>query len=919
MNESKVDDLDKLNISKRKSWFEKGKSFGYISSYFEEAKKEIRIASGFFTMRGWGLLRKFTKNKQVYLLVGLDDPGEDRARKALIDEIMRDLRTGLDRERRQTVFDLVEKMKAGRFHLVDARATDHHAKLYIVDCTVAIITSSNLTESGLKKRIEDGNIMDDKSEVVKLAKEFDDYFAQAVDITRELLEALQRWLLLVRPWDIYLKTMLALEDLQPIKVNYKKQPVSYQVDMIAQTLRQLREFRGSMLVASTGLGKTVVAVHVALHLRQEDEIQNVMVVGPKAVRENWEDEMLNAGLPCVYFVRQTLDKSSSAHDNQLTRFEKIVANSHEQSWLLIIDESHQFRNRYQQDLFNLKKQPAEAKAFARLKTLFQSHLNLKVLLLTGSPYAKDIDNINSQLFLLPHTSENRVLLPEFVDDACSWHINKIDEFIDLDVASQLTTPHVAKHYGQVEGKEIFINFGEEKRYIPKLRLHSISFPLFLEKELTSAINEGYFELAANPMLRKSIERVVKVAWASSPLALRGAIERVMNTPKGVNGYNLGKSHFKFPQEQRQQVLVPILEKLLLESFSSDIKLQALCHILRTLELKKEKAIVFCERRATVVYLKQALNELIPSLRVAATINERESDYQLKETEEIEKLIKRFAPLANDAVVEDKENYDIFLSTDAHGVGVNMQDASVVINYDIDWTPIGPIQRAGRVLRFCNYPRLVEVYTFVPTLVKQTNIKYELLNINQRWENLINRHGESKKLIDLPVLTISNTQEIDMPDIASQVKIQSAQLDIDDLADLDISPYYQHTAKLQLHRDYAKSIPSDIISTKITQERSHSIYVLLNYGGKYHGLIYKPETQHLHEPTVVKLLDLIACEEDTETASVDYDYIEELSNDCILAWCNKQGIKSEDVVRECALYFKPVDEGDRFGEWLNTQH
>ena len=35
-------------------------------------------------------------------------------------------------------------------------------------------------------------------------------------------------------------------------------------------------------------------------------------------------------------------------------------------------------------------------------------------------------------------------------------------------------------------------------------------------------------------------------WASSPLALRGAIERVMNTPNGVNGYNLGKSHFKFP-------------------------------------------------------------------------------------------------------------------------------------------------------------------------------------------------------------------------------------------------------------------------------------------------------------------------------------------------------------------------------------
>ena len=80
--------------------------------------------------------------------------------------------------------------------------------------------------------------------------------------------------------------------------------------------------------------------------------------------------------------------------------------------------------------------------------------------------------------------------------------------------------------------------------------------------------------------------------------------------------------------------------------------------------------MFYERWATVVYLKQALSELTPSLRVAAIINEGKSDYQLKETKELEKLIKQFAPLANDAVVEDKKNYDVFLPTDAHGIGVN---------------------------------------------------------------------------------------------------------------------------------------------------------------------------------------------------------------------------------------------------------
>ena len=206
-----------------------------------------------------------------------------------------------------------------------------------------------------------------------------------------------------------------LEDLQTVKANYKKQPVSYQVDMITQTLRHIRKFEGSMLVASTGLGKTVVAVHVALHLRQEDAIDNVMVIGPKPVRDSWKREMRNAGIPCEYFIRQAFDKESSAHDGSIKVLEEIAENIHEQRWLLIIDESHQFRNRYKQDLFNMKKQPTEAKAFVRLRTLFQKS-NIKRLLLTGSPYAKNIDNINNQLYLLPHTSESRALLPDFVDN-----------------------------------------------------------------------------------------------------------------------------------------------------------------------------------------------------------------------------------------------------------------------------------------------------------------------------------------------------------------------------------------------------------------------------------------------------------------------------------------------------------------------
>ena len=46
--------------------FEAGKSFQNISEWLEKAKKEIRIATVFFTIKGWNLIRRYTTGKQTY-------------------------------------------------------------------------------------------------------------------------------------------------------------------------------------------------------------------------------------------------------------------------------------------------------------------------------------------------------------------------------------------------------------------------------------------------------------------------------------------------------------------------------------------------------------------------------------------------------------------------------------------------------------------------------------------------------------------------------------------------------------------------------------------------------------------------------------------------------------------------------------
>ena len=913
-------------LSLPSTWFGPRVTFEQIRHCFSSAKTEIRIASGFFTIKGWGLIRRHTTGKHVYLLVGIDDPGEERARQALINEIMRELRTGLDRERRQAVSDLVQKMKISEFSIFDGRAMAHHAKLYLVDREVAIITSANTTGRGFLHQIESGTLQDDPQKVNTLVNRFDEYFAQAKDITEKLLEALEKWLQLASPWDVYLKTMLALEQVNPVKTSYKKVPVSYQQDMVAETLRQIRDYGGSMLVASTGLGKTIVGVHVAIHLQAEDRIDKAIIICPNAVQSIWKREMREASIYADYFNLETLDRESSKGAHDLEDWEEISRTIDLHRWLLIFDESHKLRKRYPDEYKNKRykqEDKRERKAFTRIKELVKSG-NVKVLLLTGSPYATDIDNINTQLLLLPHTDVSHALLSEeWIDGAQAWRINEAEEFTKLPVTSQLTTPHVAKYYGQTDTFGVYIDFNGEKKYIPHVVLHSVYVPLPFENELTSAISSGYLNLESS-IYKKNIETLVKTAWGSSPLALRSILERVVDTPGGLKEFNFARnqtSEFRFSRLERQQVLNPVIEKLKKLTFAQDLKLQTLIRILKT-DCQNEKVIVFCERHQTAFYLEQALNQLLPSLRVFSTIEKLptsktriDEEYESKNTRDIELAIAKFAPVANNAVGKYKETYDVFIATDAYGIGVSMQDASAVVNYDIAWTPIEPVQRAGRILRLWNSHRTIQVYTFVPTLTEQTAIRYELLKLKQRWENLMERHGESQKLIDLPVLTVSVIQEIYMQDVAPQkVLVESGNLKLDTADDKYVSPYYKHMAQLQQHREYAEKISPDIISAKTYDGQIPQMYVLVKYNEEYYVLLYEPKAKTVRSPEPEEILDLVKCNEDTVVAWVETDLVEGLSDDCIRAWCIQNSVEEQEVVRECALYLKPETEGDK--DWLN---
>lgn len=152
----------------------------------------------------------------------------------------------------------------------------------------------------------------------------------------------------------------------------------------------------------------------------------------------------------------------------------------------------------------------------------------------------------------------------------------------------------------------------------------------------------------------------------------------------------------------------------IEGFNSskDDKLQKLIKLLNEDEdLKREKVIIFSEFQATARYLEQ-------SIRAAGFDAVARVDSTTKTDRGV--MMKRFAPYYNKTSpgeLKEKglDQIRILVATDVLSEGVNLQDARLLINYDLHWNPVRLMQRIGRVDRRMD-PKLevkiIETYPYL---------------------------------------------------------------------------------------------------------------------------------------------------------------------------------------------------------------
>lgn len=912
-------------------FFRSGQALRYLRHYLPQSRHVTRIGVGFFTVRGYNLIRRSLAAPRTAILVGLDEPGPERVREALLDEILRDLRVGVDAGRRQAVEDLVARLEAGGLAIIDARAIGHHAKLYLVDDLLVIVGSFNLTGRGLLETIEAGEVVWRPEAVASHTADFEGYFAEGVDITGPLLEALKRWLALASPWQVYLKTLLALERLEATRLQQARpsyqRPTEFQRAVIARAMRQLEAFGGAMVVASTGLGKTTIGTDVALRLHERGAIRNVLVIAPAAVEETWLTYFERAGLSARVFTHAVFDRTPPPESSGKIQAALDILDRMDSQWLVLIDESHELRNRFQWEFSSGKPAKRERLAVTRL-TEAVAQRRCKVLLLTGTPYATEVENLNHQLHLLPHTGpsrpqEGKLTLPGlegFFPDINAWGIEELDDFRDLAVGSVITTPYVAKYFGQRDAEgNVSVDFRGQRRYLPKIVLERVDVPVLLEGPVVKLIDSGLLKVKVNPKLfhipewqehamikQTRIERTVRVAWGSSPWALRDVLRKLDR-----GGY---RSEMAEPEEVIRGTVAPILESLEQMSWADDAKLIRLSELLTELHAAGERAIIFSEQQATVVYLEQALAELQPGLRSASLVRQTATGrYELLGAKQANAKIAAFAPRANGKA--GPPAYDVLLTTDAYGVGVNIQDARVVINYDLAWTPIEPAQRAGRVLRFREEPATVRLLTCHAVPDPAVNYGPRARGIIRRQETLMARDRAAASLLNLAMVPGAGQATIDM-DTLAPARTQELDLDTLDNEVLGVSAVFDHLAQLARHRDEAEALPDDIVSARAYRGKHAMVFMLLEHQGIPELALYDlARRQLLHLRTETEALDVIACAPEMQKAMIEAAAIEAAGDACLRAWCRQRACQEADVARLATLYLQPEGQEPTIEAWL----
>lgn len=171
-------------------------------------------------------------------------------------------------------------------------------------------------------------------------------------------------------------------------------------------------------------------------------------------------------------------------------------------------------------------------------------------------------------------------------------------------------------------------------------------------------------------------------------------------------------------------LSAIIERVGKWNPATDAKLNELWQLL-TEKHREDKVLIFTQFADTAQYLHRQLRQRgLQDVEVVTTATGNPTA-----------VARRFSPSSNGGLRNGETELRVLIATDVLAEGQNLQDAHIVVNYDLPWAIIRLIQRAGRVDRIGQQHDTITVYSFLPAdgverIIRLRQRLIERLNANQ---------------------------------------------------------------------------------------------------------------------------------------------------------------------------------------------
>ncbi len=504
------------------------------------------------------------------------------------------------------------------------------------------------------------------------------------------------------------------------------EPLPHQITAVYESMLPRQPLR-YVLADDPGAGKTIMAGLYIRELLMRADAKRVLIVAPGSLVEQWQDEMFEKfGLSFTLFSREQVEQSRSgnpfedvdlmvARVDQLSRNEDLKEKLRQSRWdLVVVDEAHKLSASYFGNNAN------KTKRFQLGELLGSATRHF--LLMTATPHNGKEEDF--QLFLSLLDSDR--FYGKFRDGA-----HKVD-------VTDLMRRMVKEDMLRFDGTRLF---PERRAYTTNYKLSDLEAALYaavtdyVKEEMNRADQLDGKRKGTVGFALTSLQRRL----ASSPEAIYQSLKRRRyKLTRRVEDEKLrqrGQSLAETLNEQGMNgILVPediwesddALSPEDYENFEEAVvdqataaqtiqELEAEIIILNALEEqarqvvhsgqdrkwdelskllqntpemhdadgRQRKLIIFTEHRDTLNYLAVKIRGLIGNEESVVMIH---GGVKREDRRKVQELFR------NDHAVR------VLIATDAAGEGVNLQNANLMVNYDLPWNPNRLEQRFGRIHR-----------------------------------------------------------------------------------------------------------------------------------------------------------------------------------------------------------------------------